>query len=121
MFVLSLLIFTYSSIIDLTIRSASATSSQTTFEVPTSTAATSTPSLNSQKNTSKPTNKLELLLSLDVALELIHADRESLKRAETFAGYPGHYGHRVHDTIEEIFILLLQVLGERHMSPGFGQ
>lgn len=66
-------------------------------------------------------NKLELLLSLDVALELIHADREALKRAETFAGYPGHYGHRVHDTIEEVFILLLQTLGENHVSPGFGQ
>jgi recyclin-1 len=33
-------------------------------------------------------------------------DREALKRTETSAGYPGHYGHRVHDTIEEISILL---------------
>ena len=41
-------------------------------------------------------------LSLDFALELIHADRESLKRTETFAGYPGHYGHRAHDTIRDI-------------------
>ena len=49
---------------------------------------------------------LDLLLLLDLALEMIHADRESLKRVETFAGYPGHYGHRVHATIEEIFILL---------------
>ena len=64
-------------------------------------------------------DKLDLLLSLDVALELIHADRESLKRAETFSGYPGQYGHRVRDTIEEIFVLLLQALGERHVKPGF--
>ncbi|KZP28233.1 hypothetical protein FIBSPDRAFT_947817 [Athelia psychrophila] len=63
----------------------------------------------------------ELLLSLDVALELIHADRESLTRAATFAGYPGHYGHRVHDAIEEIFVLLLQALGARHVAPGFAQ
>lgn len=70
---------------------------------------------------SPPTNQLDLLLSLDVALSLIHADREALKRAETFAGYPGHYGHRVRDTIEEIFILLLQTLGESHVGPGFGQ
>jgi recyclin-1 len=91
-------------------------SSQTTIEAPSTTttaATTSTPSLK--------TNQLELLLSLDIALELIHADRESLKRTETFAGYPGHYGHRVHDTIEEIFILLLEVLDKRHVSPGFGQ
>lgn len=62
---------------------------------------------------------MELLLSLDIALELIHADREALKRVETFIGYPGHYGHRVRDTIEEIFVLLLQALGERHIRPGF--
>lgn len=40
---------------------------------------------------------------------------------ETFAGYPGHYGHRVRDTIEELFILLLQAVGERHIGPGFAQ
>ncbi|KAI0665376.1 exocyst complex component Sec10-domain-containing protein [Trametes maxima] len=62
---------------------------------------------------------LGLLLSLDIALELIHADRESMKRAETFSGYPGTYGHRVRDTIEELFVLLLQALGERHIKPGF--
>ncbi|KAH9920374.1 uncharacterized protein B0H18DRAFT_1024405 [Fomitopsis serialis] len=64
-------------------------------------------------------DKFDLLLSLDIALELIHADRESLKRAETFSGYPGQYGHRVRDTIEEIFVLLLQAIGERHVKPGF--
>ncbi|TCD69786.1 F-box protein: endocytic membrane traffic, recycling ReCYcling 1 [Steccherinum ochraceum] len=64
-------------------------------------------------------DKFDLLLSLDTALELIHADRESLKRVETFAGYPGHYGHRVRDTIEEIFVLCLQALGERHIKVGF--
>ncbi|KXN81993.1 F-box protein pof6 [Leucoagaricus sp. SymC.cos] len=66
-------------------------------------------------------NQLDLLLSLDVALELIHADREALKRVEAFAGYPGHYGHRVRDTIEELFILMLQTLGERHVTKGFGR
>jgi recyclin-1 len=65
-------------------------------------------------------SKLELLLSLDVALELIHADHEALKRVETFAGYPGHYGHRVRDTIEELFVLMLQALGSRHINVGFG-
>ena len=70
-------------------------------------------------NGSNVQHQLDLLLSLDVALEIIHADRESLKRVETFAGYPGHYGHRVHDTIEEIFILMLQTVGEKHISKGF--
>lgn len=62
---------------------------------------------------------LDLFLSLDVALELIHADRVSLKRVDAFAAYPGHYGHKVQDTIEEVFILMLQALAERHLKPGF--
>ena len=70
-------------------------------------------------NSSNVQHQLDLLLSLDVALEIIHADRESLKRVETFAGYPGHYGHRVQDTIEELFILMLQTVGEKHISKGF--
>ncbi|CCM05375.1 uncharacterized protein FIBRA_07591 [Fibroporia radiculosa] len=69
--------------------------------------------------TSPEYQQLDLLLSLDVALELIHADRESLKRAETFSDYPGQYGHRVRDTIEEIFVLLLQTLTDRHIRSGF--
>ena len=56
---------------------------------------------------------------MDVALELIHADRESLKRVDTFTAYPGHYGHKVQDTIEEVFIFMLQTLAERHLKPGF--
>ncbi|KIY67488.1 hypothetical protein CYLTODRAFT_422518 [Cylindrobasidium torrendii FP15055 ss-10] len=78
-----------------------------------STAPSTAPTLNDNLN------HLDLLLSLDIALGLIHADREGLKRVETFAGYPGHYGHRVRDTMEEIFILLLQALGERHVTKGF--
>ena len=64
-------------------------------------------------------DKLQLLVSLDVALELIHADRDALKRTETFASYPGKYGHRVRETIEEIFILMLKAAADRHIAPGF--
>ena len=64
-------------------------------------------------------DKLDIFLSLDVALELIHADREALKRVDSFSGYPGHYGHRVRDTIEEIFIIMLQAIAGRHVKPGF--
>ncbi|KAI0824477.1 exocyst complex component Sec10-like protein [Trametes gibbosa] len=84
---------------------------------PTSVESTRSPGLN--PNAPPALDNLDLLLSLDTALELIHADRESMKRAETFSGYPGAYGHRVRDTIEEIFVLLLQALGERHIKPGF--
>jgi recyclin-1 len=50
---------------------------------------------------------------------LIHADRDALKRTETFASYPGKYGHRVRETIEEIFILMLKATADRHIAPGF--
>ncbi|KAG6828773.1 hypothetical protein H0H92_006796 [Tricholoma furcatifolium] len=88
------------------------------------TVSSSTATTRSQTPTAStlaPEKKLELLLSLDVALEMIHADREALKRVETFAGYPGHYGHRVRDTIEEIFILMLDALGEEHLKKGFAK
>ncbi|OSC99757.1 hypothetical protein PYCCODRAFT_1372367 [Trametes coccinea BRFM310] len=101
--------------------------SSTSSTAPTSLSSTrvSTPTSTSASNNTTTTvnppglDSLDLLLSLDTALELIHADRESLKRVETFSGYPGTYGHRVRDTIEEIFVLLLQALGERHIKPGF--
>ncbi len=64
-------------------------------------------------------DKLQLLVSLDTALELIHADRESLKRVEAFRGYQGKYGKKVQETLEEVFILLLQSIGTRHIAPGF--
>ncbi|KAG9104359.1 F-box protein: endocytic membrane traffic, recycling ReCYcling 1 [Ceratobasidium sp. 392] len=63
----------------------------------------------STSTTSAPTaafDDLDLLLSLDTALELIHADREALKRCETFKEYPAPFGHRVRETIEELFILM---------------
>ncbi|THH15991.1 hypothetical protein EW146_g4575 [Bondarzewia mesenterica] len=66
-------------------------------------------------------DNLQLLLSLDVTLELIHSARESLKRVETFIGYPGTYGHRVRETIEEVSVEMLNVLGERHVRTGFEQ
>lgn len=73
--------------------------------------------------TPKPTDdtfgRLQLLVSLDTALELIHGDREALKRTETFAKYPGKTGGKVVEAIEEIFILLLKAVGDRHIAPGF--
>ncbi|KAJ4002004.1 exocyst complex component Sec10-like protein [Lentinula boryana] len=64
-------------------------------------------------------DQMDTLLSLDVALELVHTSRESLKRLEIFAAYPERIGDRVRDTIEEVFILMLQALGDGHVKPGF--
>lgn len=72
-----------------------------------------------ETGTKQSFDKLQLLVSLDVALELLHADRDALKRTETFASYPGKYGHKVRETIEEIFILMLKAAADRHIAPGF--
>lgn len=77
-------------------------------------------STSATKATLAPTGNLDLLLSLDVALQLIHADRDALKRLEIFASYPGHYGIRVRETIEEAFCEMLGVLCNRHLEKGFG-
>ncbi|OXB35427.1 hypothetical protein LQV05_006173 [Cryptococcus neoformans] len=76
------------------------------------------PSTPSPKN-NKSFDRLQLLVSLDTALELIQVDRDSLKRAETFVKYPGKVGSKVREAIEEIFIFLLKAVGDRHIAPGF--
>ena len=63
--------------------------------------------------------RLQLLLSIDTALQLVQADRDCLKRVQTFSAYPGIYGRKVRDTVEEIFIVLLQTLADKHIVPGF--
>jgi recyclin-1 len=61
--------------------------------------------------------RMQLLLSLDTVLEFVHADRECLKRIETFAGYPSKYGKKVREAIEEVFIHLLRAVAGRHIVP----
>lgn len=97
------------------------TDPQATASSRASIASTSRLSTLSKPATTTSFESLQLLLSIDTALSLIHADREALKRVETFAGYPGHYGHRVKDTIEEVFILMVQVMGAKHIVPGFAR
>ncbi|OAX38844.1 hypothetical protein K503DRAFT_717551 [Rhizopogon vinicolor AM-OR11-026] len=98
------------------------TSAATTSLVPRTSGTPEPPatSVSTTKRKLVPTEKLDLLLSLDVALQLIHADRDALKRLETFASYPGWYGTRVRETIEEAFCEMLGVLSNRHLERGFG-
>ncbi|KAG1743685.1 exocyst complex component Sec10-like protein [Suillus paluster] len=102
-----------SSILPYTASIASASTAATSF-APEASPASAT------KTKLAPTENLDLLLSLDVALQLIHADRDALKRLETFASYPSQYGARVRETIEEAFCEMLGVLCNRHLEKGFG-
>jgi len=92
---------------------------ETTSEQGDDTATPATTSSSPRPRRRPSYDNLQLLLSLDVTLELIHAARESLKRLEIFVGCPGTYGVRVRETIEEIAGELLGVLGERHVRNGF--
>lgn len=91
----------------------------------TSASTTSTKSLPSSERTPQASARasveaLDLLLSLDVSLQLIHATRDAIKRLETFAAYPGTTGTRVRETLDEAFCEMLAALGARHIAWGFG-
>lgn len=66
-------------------------------------------------------DRMQLLLSLDTALQLIQSNRDCLKRVQTFVRYPGAYGQKVRDGIEEVFIILLQAMGESFICQGFSK
>lgn len=92
------------------------------LEAATTTQTTATPSVSpipSSGANSSNFDRLQLLLSLDTALQLIQANRDVLKRIQTFVRYPGTYGQKVRDAIEEVFIILLQTLSEKHVGPAF--
>lgn len=63
--------------------------------------------------------EMQLLLSLDTALQVIHVNRDCLKRIETFKKYPHPYGEKVLEAIEEVSLLLFRALGDGHIAPGF--
>ena len=75
----------------------------------------------SHKGSSSRFSRMQLLLSLDLALQLIQLNRESLRRMETFLKYPGSFGVRVKEEMEEIAVSFFQCLSEKHVGPGFAK
>lgn len=69
----------------------------------------------------RPMAQMQLLLSLDTALQVIHVNRDCIKRVETFTKYPDEIGARVSREIEEVAILFFHALGEGHVAPGFAK
>ncbi|TKA65833.1 hypothetical protein B0A49_08635 [Cryomyces minteri] len=59
------------------------------------------------------------LFSIEVALNLIHAAKSSLERAALFVKLGGQSGEEAKEQCETIFVLLLQILGQRHIRAGF--
>lgn len=63
--------------------------------------------------------EMNSLLSVELALHLIHLDKDALQRLAAFAGLGGVLGGRVQKTIELVFIALLRSMGNQHIKPGF--
>lgn len=61
------------------------------------------------------------LFSIEIALNLVHAAKSSIERAAVFTTAQGHFGEDARKQCELIFILLLQILGTRHIKAGFDQ
>lgn len=63
--------------------------------------------------------EMNSLLSVELALTLIHLDKDALLRLSAFAALGGVLGGRVQKTIELVFIALLRSLGQLHIKTGF--
>ena len=61
------------------------------------------------------------LFSIEVALHLVHAAKASIDRAAAFVKVEGHLGEDARRQCEVIFVVLLQILGTRHVKAGFDQ
>ncbi|KAF2084223.1 secretion pathway protein Sls2/Rcy1 [Saccharata proteae CBS 121410] len=59
------------------------------------------------------------LFSIEVALNLIHMAKASLERAAFMVRLGGRSGEEAKEQCESIFVVLLQILGTRHIKPGF--
>ncbi|KAG0170900.1 F-box protein: endocytic membrane traffic, recycling ReCYcling 1 [Apophysomyces sp. BC1034] len=64
---------------------------------------------------------LQNLLSLEVALQLIHVNKDSERRVQQFIkiGFPGRMKSDIQKVYEQIFIRLLKTLGTLHIKPAF--
>jgi recyclin-1 len=68
------------------------------------------------------TSKLEgirSLFSIEVALDLTHSAKASIERAALFVRLGGQTGEEAREQCEIIFVVLLQILGSRHVKIGF--
>ncbi|EPE33056.1 F-box [Glarea lozoyensis ATCC 20868] len=68
------------------------------------------------------TSKLEgikSLFSIEVALDLTHSAKASIERAALFVRLGGQTGEEAREQCEAIFVVLLQILGTRHVKIGF--
>lgn len=59
------------------------------------------------------------LFSIEVALDLTHSAKASIDRAALFVRLGGQTGEEAREQCLAIFVVLLQILGQRHVKVGF--
>jgi len=62
---------------------------------------------------------IKSLFSIEMALSLVHAAKASLGRAAVFIALRGQAGEEAREQCAAIFVVLLRVLGTRHVKQGF--
>ncbi|EPS39347.1 hypothetical protein H072_6878 [Dactylellina haptotyla CBS 200.50] len=62
---------------------------------------------------------IRTLFSIELALDLVHKAKGALERAACFVRFGGRIGEEAKDQCEQIFISLIQILGQRHVKSGF--
>ncbi|KAK6344014.1 F-box protein: endocytic membrane traffic, recycling ReCYcling 1 [Orbilia brochopaga] len=62
---------------------------------------------------------IRTLFSIELALDLVHKAKTALERAACFVRFGGQIGEEAKEQCEQIFISLVQTLGQRHVKSGF--
>ncbi|KAJ3501584.1 hypothetical protein NM208_g16905 [Fusarium decemcellulare] len=62
---------------------------------------------------------IKSLFSIEVALNLVHAAKTSLGRAAVFIRLGGQAGGEAREQCASIFVVLLRILGQKHVKTGF--
>ena len=62
---------------------------------------------------------IKSLFSIEIALNLVHSAKASLERAAKFVSLGGQTGGEAREQCETVFVVLLQILGSRHIQSGF--
>ncbi|KAI8192877.1 putative ATP-dependent helicase [Colletotrichum sp. SAR 10_65] len=62
---------------------------------------------------------IKTLFSIEIALNLTHKAKTSMGRASLFIQLGGQYGEEAREQCETIFVVMLRILGNRHVKVGF--
>ena len=62
---------------------------------------------------------IKSLFSIEIALNLVHTAKTSIERAAVFMRLGGQVGEETREHCGNVFVVLLRILGQRHVKSGF--